>query len=137
MSPQLDAGTRLYALIGEAIHNLPPRFVSRLEAILMAQDDVRPAYVPVHGLPTMQQRLRAAACHDEAFAAADAWRCDVRLADRKLRGLGAVLRILQKAQANTYDATADVPPGDTLVDELLLVGRELVDGARDALRGAV
>jgi hypothetical protein len=61
----------------------------------------------------------------------------VRLADRKLRGLGAVLQILQKAQANTYDAAADVPPGDTLVDELLLLGRELVDTARDALRGAV
>ncbi|MBJ7517272.1 MAG: hypothetical protein JHC82_14000 [Stenotrophomonas sp.] len=109
MSPQLDAGTRLYALIGEAIHNLPP----------------------------MQQRLCTTPCHDDSCAAADAWRCDVRLADRKLRGLGAVLQILQKAQANTYDAAADVPPGDTLVDELLLLGRELVDTARDALRGAV
>lgn len=105
MSPRLDAGTRLYALIGEAIHNLPPR-------------------------------LRAAACRDDSCAAADAWRCDVRLADRKLRGLGAVLQTLQKAQANTCDAAADVPPGDTLVDELLLLGRERVDTARDALRGA-
>lgn len=137
MSPQLDAGTRLYALIGEAIHNLPPRFVSRLEAILIAQEGAQPAYVPVHGLPSMQQRLRATPCHDDSCAAADAWRCDVRLADRKLRGLGAVLQILQKAQASTYDAAADVPPGDTLVDELLLLGRELVDNARDALRGAV
>lgn len=48
-----------------------------------------------------------------------------------------MLQILQRAQANTYDAAAAVPPGDTLVDELLLLGRELVDTARDALRGAV
>ncbi|MEN5426289.1 hypothetical protein ABE522_08010 [Stenotrophomonas pennii] len=61
----------------------------------------------------------------------------MRLADRKLRGLGAVLQTLQKAQAKTHDAAADVPPGDTLVDELLLLGRERVDTARDALRGAV
>ncbi|MEN5426290.1 hypothetical protein ABE522_08015 [Stenotrophomonas pennii] len=48
MSPRLDAGTRLYALIGEAIHNLPPRFVSRLEAILIAQEGVQPACMPEH-----------------------------------------------------------------------------------------
>jgi len=36
MSAELSAGARLYALIGEAVHNLPPRFVTKLERILKA-----------------------------------------------------------------------------------------------------
>ncbi|GAB3052702.1 hypothetical protein [Stenotrophomonas tumulicola] len=137
MSAELSAGARLYALIGEAVHNLPPRFVTKLERILKAQEESRRGYRPVVGLPSLQQRTPTDGSAADPRELADAWRCDLMLVDRKLRGLGAVLEVMQTAHLDVgvYDDVEEMLLGGHLVEGLLVVGRDLVASARDALRG--
>lgn len=100
------------------------------------QESLGPSYVPVFGVPSSRR-----CCPDEPDAHAQPpareWRSDVMLADRKLRGLGAVLEALHASHLDVHDGADEQLLGEHLVEGLMIVGRDLVQSARDALRGVV
>jgi len=117
------------------VHDLPPRFVAKLESILKAHESIGQSYVPVIGLPSI--RNRPSEPETDAQPPAQEWRCDVMLADRKLRGLGTVLEILHAAHLDMHGEAGELLLGQYVVDGLLAVCQHLVASARDALRGAM
>ena len=128
---------RLYALIGESVHTLPPRFVTKLEGILQAHESSRYAYRPVVAVPPPRPRSPSDGFNPDPRAAADAWRCDLRLVDRQLRALADVLEIVHIAHRDIYTAVEEGMSSDSLIDALLGDGRDMVRTARDALRGVL
>jgi len=121
------ARARLYALLGDAMHDLSPRFVTRLERILEAQQEE--GCVPDRVVDIMQARQcsmkngqpegarRAAARrHDEAASIS-----------RKLAGLSSIVQILDAAHHCREDATNQPVLGVQMVQGLLVAGRALLD----------
>lgn len=137
MSAELRASVRLYALIGESVHTLPPRFVKKLEGILQAHESSRHAYRPVVAVPPPCRRSPSDGSNPDPRAAADAWRCDLRLVDRQLRALAEVLEIVHMAHRDTHTSVEEGISSDSLIDALLGDGRDMVRTARDALRGVL
>lgn len=128
---------RLYALIGESVHTLPPRFVTKLKGILHAHQSSRYAYRPVVAVPPPRPRSPSDGFNPDPRAAADAWRCDLRLVDRQLRALADVLEIVHMAHRDIHTSVEEGISSDSLIDALLGDGRDRVRTARDALRGVL
>ncbi|KIP87309.1 hypothetical protein SN15_03080 [Stenotrophomonas maltophilia] len=137
MSAELKASVRLYALIGESVHTLPPRFVTKLEGILQAHESSRYAYRPVVAVPPPRRRSPSDGFNPDPRAAADAWRCDLRLVDRQLRALAEVLEIVHITHREVHTSAEEGIPSESLIDALLGDGRDRVRTARDALRGVL
>lgn len=137
MSAELRASVRLYALIGESVHTLPPRFVTKLKGILHAHESSRNAYRPVVAVPPPPPRSPSDRFNSDPRAAADAWRCDLRLVDRQLRALADVLEIVHMAHRDIHTSVEEGISSDSLIDALLGDGRDRVRTARDALRGVL
>ncbi len=126
MSVELTAGARLYAVIGEAVHDLPPRFVSRLEGILKAQEDAQYAGHPA--VPSVSQQSG----HINGGK-----RAHLMMIERKLSGLDAILEILHAAHIDAAEGADEPVIGEHLVEGLLVAGRDLLKTSRDALNGAL
>lgn len=137
MSAELRASVRLYALIGESVHTLPPRFVTKLKGILHAHQSSGYAYRPVVAVPPPRPRSPSDGFNPDPRAAADAWRCDLRLVDRQLRALADVLEIVHMAHRDIHTSVEEGISSDSLIDALLGDGRDRVRTARDALRGVL
>jgi len=126
MSVELTAGARLYAVIGEAVHDLPPRFVNRLEGILKAQEDAQ--YAGQLAVPSASPQPG----HIDTGK-----RAHLMMIERKLSGLDAVLEILHAAQIDVADGADELVIGEHLVEGLQVAARGLLKTSRDALRGAL
>lgn len=137
LSAEFRASVRLYALIGESVHTLPPRFVTKLEGILQAHESSRHAYRPVVAVPPPRRRSPSDGSNPDPRATADAWRCDLRLVDRQLRALADVLEIVHMAHRDIHTSVEEGISSDSLIDALLGDGRDMVRTARDALRGVL
>ena len=137
LSAEFRASVRLYALIGESVHTLPPRFVTKLEGILQAHESSRYAYRPMVAVPPPRRRSPSDGSNPDPRAAADAWRCDLRLVDRQLRALADVLEIVHMAHRDIHSSVEEGISSDSLIDALLGDGRDRVRTARDALRGVL
>lgn len=137
LSAEFRASVRLYALIGESVHTLPPRFVKKLEGILQAHESSRYAYRPVVAVPPPRPRSPSDGFNPDPRAAAHAWRCDLRLVDRQLRALADVLEIVHIAHRDIHTSVDEGISSDSLIDALLGDGRDRVRTARDALRGVL
>lgn len=137
LSAEIRASVRLYALIGESVHTLPPRFVKKLEGILQAHESSQHAYRPVVAVPPPRRRSPGDGSNADPRAAADAWRCDLRLVDRQLRALAEVLEIVHIAHREVHTSAEEGIPRESLIDALLGDGRDRVRTARDALRGVL
>jgi len=131
MTDPTPASERLQALIGDAIHDLSPHFVSKLDRILAGQDDMEATSDRVVDLfgdrrgNTRPGGKRASASRlDEAASIS-----------RKLAGLGAIMQILEAAHHCREEDTNEPVLGVHLVEGLLMAGRELFDAVDEGMRG--
>lgn len=135
MTDSSPAHDRLYALLGDALHDLPPRFVSRLERILAEQPLEAPGCDRVVDISRARQRASSDGRHGpEAWPSAPVQRTDAASISRKLAGLSTIVQILDAAH-HCRGEERDAPVlGAHMVDGLPVAARELFDGVAQALR---
>lgn len=125
---------RLYALIGEDIHDLPASFVQKLELLLQRQHvDDAPAS------PARLSLVRPGECGGGADILRDEatrrWRREYIVVRRTLQSLSAILEILQAAHMDVPDAHGETMLAPHLVEGLLAAGRGLTDTTLKTLDG--
>lgn len=120
------SAVRLYALLGDAMHDLPPHFIETLERRLegCGKDDACPP--PVPRLSLVPNGVRGPD-RDDANGNADLSRPAVRSVPLlTLQGLDAVLEILHAAHIARGDGLEEDLLGERLVEGLIVSGRALV-----------
>jgi len=134
MTDSSPAHDRLHALLGDALHDLPPRFVSRLERILAEQPLEAPGSGRVVDITRGRQRARIDGGHGpEAWQPLPLQRECAASISRKLAGLSTIVQILDAAH-HCRDEERDSPVlGAHVVEGLLVAARELFDGVEQAL----
>lgn len=115
------SGKCLRVLIGDAVHDVPPRFVGKLQSILEEQAQQHALADPrmtTHG-------LHADAC--------PCWKQDAIFMGRTLQSLSAILEILDAAVADEPDEDGERMLAPHLVSGLVAAGRNLVRSAESRL----
>ncbi len=125
-------GSRLHALIGSAIHRLPPHLVHTLELHLAEPPQAYDAATPVLHSPLRHYAASADAA-GETRASSRTLRERAAIAGRKLRGIAAILEILQAEHSNRHDGAGEPLLGAHLMDGLLVAARDLLDSAEEVL----
>jgi len=128
------ARARLHALIGDAVHDLPPHFIRKLERILADQARVETTTDRVVNL--FRHRNRAFASNDrhhEAKLAALSDRVQTASISRKLAGLSTIVQILDAAHHCRDDKSDEPVLGADMVEGLLVAGRELFDAVDEGM----
>jgi len=128
-----QARALLSAMIGEDIHNLPPRFVAKLEAILARyaheqgqhRRDIRLSVVPItaDGSAVLENEATSTAMRRSGLAHVY----------RKLNALCATLETLHAAHLDQVDGLAEELPGEHIVEGLVVASRDLAESAREVL----
>jgi len=135
MTDSSPAHTKLRALLGDAMDDLPPGFVSRLARILgegPAQEQaMASATARVVNIVHARKRVAGRRSRQSTVAGQALERASL---SRKLAGLNTIVQILDAAHHRRDDET-DVPLlGTEVVEGLLAAGRELFDGVDEGLR---
>lgn len=134
MTDSSPAHTKLRALLGDAMDDLPAWFVSRLARILdegPAQEQAM-ASATARVVNIVHARKRVAGRRSRQSTAGQA--LERASLSRKLAGLSTIVQILDAAHHRRDDET-DVPLlGTEMVEGLLDAGRELFDGVDEGLR---
>lgn len=125
-------GAKLHALIDRSLHTLPPHMVRSLELQLAAPGQAYDDATPVLDRPLHPHAAttRPAA---EVQMSSRTLRERTAIAGRKLRGIAAILEILQAEHSNRHDGACEPLLGAHLVDGLLVAARDLLDSAEAAL----
>ena len=124
-------GAKLHALIDRALLTLPPHLVHRLELQLVA-----PAQAYDDATPVLDRPLHPHATSTRPAGEMQMTRTlreRTAMAGRKLRGIAAILEILQAEHSNRHDGACEPLLGVHLVDGLLVAARDLLDSAEAAL----
>ncbi len=136
MTDPSPVSARLYALIGDAIQDLPPLFINRLERILAAPGS----------MGTTTKRVVNLFREQNPASAADEQRSDGRpisvfhqtraaSISRRLAGLSAIVQVPEAAHHRREGESAEPVLGAHLVEGLLMAGRELFDSVDEDLCG--
>lgn len=134
MTAPSPASERLQALIGDAIHDLSPQFVRKLDRILAGQDDKEATTDGVVHLFGCRNRGED---RSEAKRAPPSWRDQGASISRKLAGLSAVIQVLEAAHHCRDEDTNEPVLGRYLVEGLVMAGRELFDAVNEGMRGVM
>ena len=128
-----QARALLSAMIGEDIHNLPPRFVAKLEAILARyaheqgqhRRDIRLSVVPItaDGSAVLENEATSTAMRRSGLAHVY----------RKLNSLCAALEALHAAHLDQVDGLEEELPGEHIVEGLVVASRNLAESTREVL----
>ncbi len=134
MTDSSPAHDRLHALLGDALHDLPPRFVSRLERILAEQQSEAPGCDRVVDINRGRQRTRIDGGHSpQAWQPLTPQGAHAAAISRKLAGLSTIVQILDAAHHCRDDNCHSPVLGAHMVEGLLMAGRELFDAVDQAL----
>jgi len=133
-SPPLST-PRLYALLGESMHQLPLPFVQKLEVLLHGYEMERRSASGLtrDGLAPVDLGTEVSATPREATVPLTG---RVSMAQRRLQGAAAVLEVLHAAHLDQWEEGPGAMFGEHLVEGLVVAGRHLVDAAREALDGS-
>jgi len=124
--------TRLTALIGDAVLELPTAIVRQLENVLIDAEQLSVGNKFMTHMTRMHYPMAAdGSLWDEPGVPPERNETLAQVS-RSLRGLGTVLHLLSAGITQQRDAGAD-QLGEHVLQGLLLAGRELVDSATDAL----
>lgn len=126
MSEHPLSAVRLYALLGDAMHDLPAHFIETLERRLERLQNP-----PASDIPAARLSLVQGSAEPPSQRASDT-DCVLRRAGmvavplRTLQALDAVLEILHAAHLGKHDGDREGVIGEHLVEGLLLCARALV-----------
>ena len=135
MTDSSPASERLQALIGDAIHDLSPHFVRKLDRLLADQDDKEATSDRVVNLFGDRHRAQGHPRSEATWARANG-QDQAASISRKFAGLSAIMQILEAAHHCREEDTNEPVLGVHLVEGLLMAGRELFDAVDDGLSGA-
>ncbi len=132
MQHHSPAEERLYALIGDSLCDLSPRFIATLETVLRQQR----LEAARHG-PDILKLMKPDARDENERALHEAtcqrWRRTAIVCRRSLESLSAILEILESAHAEATDAPEGGMLAPRLVEGLIIAGRRLADTALQSL----
>jgi len=122
------SGPRLHALLGDAMHDLPPGFTEKLERMLEENGTPLPATSRVVHLSSARkgkpEQVAAPAGDGGAHATGS------------LVGLAAVLGAMRNVRQEQRDGGVPWDVAEQMVDGLLMASQVLAAEAQDALPGA-
>jgi len=129
MSQHPLSSARLRALLGDAIHDLPPYFIEELERKLEQYDRDHPAAARL-------SRLSMEAGESIEYESGGSWTRPtieetVCVPVRTLQGLDAILELLHAAHIGQRDGDIDAMLSDHLVEGLIVAGRALARSSHD------
>lgn len=134
MNDPSPAHTRLHALIGDAVHDLPPRFIRKLEHILADQTCVETTTDRVVNLFRHRNRASATDDKNEAHRPISVFHQNRAASiSRKLAGLSAIVQILDAAHHCREGESSEPVLGTDMVEGLLAAGRELFDAVDEGM----
>ncbi len=137
MIPPSPASARLHALIGDAVHDLSPNFIRRLERILDSQNSMDATSDRVVSLFRERHRAFAAdeQCRDTRPVSVFHQNRAAAIS-RKLAGLSTIVQILDAAHHCREGESSEPVLGAHMVEGLLMAGRELFDAVDEGMNGS-
>ena len=137
MEPQFPlSAKRLYALMGDRMHDFPPHFIERLERRL---EEFETSRSHPHGVPHLRlvpDEVPDASCWAGTCHHAVPQRlAHVAVPIRSLQGLASIFEILHSVHLGRQDGQPDGGLSDHLVEGLIVSGRELLRSSADAQWG--
>ena len=133
MSHSSRARSLLSAMIGEDIHNLPPLFVAKLEAILARHDNEEGRHRRGIRLSAVPMAADGSAVLDDEATSMAMRRSGLAHVYRKLNALCATLEALHAAHLDQVDGLPEELPGEHIVEGLVVASRDLAESAREVL----
>ncbi len=133
MPHQSQARALLSAMIGDDIHNLPPRFVAKLEAILARHGQYEDRHGQGFRLSVVPVVADGSTVPDDDATSTAMRRSALAHVYRKLNALCATLETLHAAHLDQVDGLAEELPGEHIVEGLVVASRDLAESAREML----
>ncbi len=133
MPHQSHARALLSAMIGEDIHNLPPRFLARLEVILARYAHEQGQHRRAIRLSVVPMKADGSAVLDDEATSIAMRRSGLAHVYRKLTALCATLETLHAAHLDQLDGLSEELPGEHIVEGLVVASRDLAESAREVL----
>lgn len=126
---------RLYALMGERMQDFPPHFIERLERRLEAFETSRTNEHRVMHLRLLPDADADAEAHrvGEGCHAALKGTARVAVSIRTLQALASIFEILHAMHLGRQDVQSDSGFNNSLVEGLIISGRDLVRSSADAM----
>jgi len=123
---------RLYALMGERMQDFPPHFIERLERRLEAFETSRTNQHRVMNLRLLPRTSSdspqaGGGCHPDLKGTAQ-----VAVSIRTLQALASIFEVLHAVHVNRQKVQSDAGFGGFMIEELIVLGRELVRSTGDA-----
>jgi hypothetical protein len=123
---------RLYALLGEKMHDLPPYFIERLEQRLEEYDATRDRSANVVQLHMVSDTTVDVPCASRNCPAGSACGASVAVPMRTLHGLAVLFDLLHAAHLSRLGATPEGGISEQHVGGLILTGQALLSATTQA-----
>lgn len=123
---------RLYALLGEKMHDLPPHFIERLERRLEAYETSRESGDNVVHLHMVSDTTVDVPCGSPDCPAGAACGASVAVPMRTLQGLAVLFELLHAAHLSRMGATTEGGIAERHVGGLILTGQALLSATTQA-----